>query len=216
MNKDGTILLVDDEENIISALQRLFRSDGYNIVTAGSAAEGSDMLEANDVCLVIADNRMPGISGIEFLKQVRERWPDTIRIMLTGHADIDAAMDAINRGEVYRFVTKPWDPQGLKMLVKEGLDHYRLVQENRRMHALIEEQNGLLKQWNESLKKTVDERTEEIRHKNAELEQLYTQLKGSFVNTVKIFTGLIDLRNPAFGQHARRVSPSSSDPLQVS
>lgn len=203
---DATILLVDDEENVLNSLRRLFRSNDYRILTASSAEEGLEILETNLAWLVVSDNAMPGTTGIQFLKQVRDSWPDTIRIMLTGYADLDSAMEAINRGEVYRFVTKPWDPDGLRLLVQQGIDQYRLVQDNRRMHALIQEQNALLKQWNESLQQTVEERTKEIRQKNAELEQLYEQLKGSFVNTIKVFTGLIEFRNPAIGGHARRVA----------
>ncbi|MCL5959503.1 MAG: response regulator [Chloroflexi bacterium] len=206
VDENETILIIDDEENVLSSLKRLFRPDGYSMFTALSAEEGLRILEVNPVWLVISDNAMPGTTGLELLKQVRDRWPDTVRIMLTGYADLDSAMAAINRGEVYRFVTKPWDPDGLRLLVRQGLEQYRLIHDNRQMHALIEEQNVLLKQWNESLQKTVEERTEEIRQKNSELEQLYGQLKGSFVNTIKILTGLIEFRNPAIGSHARRVA----------
>ncbi len=216
IERSETLLLVDDEENVLSSLRRLFRPDGYQLITASNAEGGLAAMEQSPIALVVADNGMPGTNGIQFLQQVRERWPDTIRVMLTGYADLSAAMEAINRGEVYRFVTKPWDPDELRLLVRQGIEQYRLVQENRRMQALIAEQNALLKRWNETLQHTVEERTEELRHKNLELERLYQQLKGSFVNTIKIFTGLIEQRNPVIGGHARRVaSLSKSLALQM-
>ncbi len=202
----NAILIVDDEDSVLSSLRRLFRADGYRIHTASSAAEGLDILRNNSVGLVISDNSMPEVTGIEFLNQVRENWPDTLRIMLTGYADLDAATEAINRGEVYRFVVKPWNPDELRLLVRQGIDQHRLVMENRRMQALIQEQNDTLKGWNESLQQAVEQRTEEIRQKSAELERLYQRLKGSFLSTIKLFTGFIELRNPTFGRHARRVT----------
>ncbi|MCL5265460.1 MAG: response regulator [Chloroflexi bacterium] len=206
VERDETILLVDDEESILSSLRRLFRPDNYHICTALSAEEGLAILDQNPVWLVISDNGMPRTNGVQFLKEVRDRWPDVVRVMLTGYADLNSAMEAINRGEVYRFVTKPWDPEGLRLLVREGLEHYRLVQENTRMRALIEEQNAKLKRWNESLQQTVEERTKELKQRNEELAGLYRQLKGSFVEAIKVFTGLIELRDPTIGGHARRVA----------
>ncbi|MCL5962391.1 MAG: response regulator [Chloroflexi bacterium] len=214
--REETILIVDDEENILHSLRRLFRSDGYRIITALTAEEGLQLLDVNAVWLVISDNAMPGMSGIEFLKKVCDKSPTTVRIMLTGCADLLSAVEAINKGEVYRFVTKPWDPEGLKNLVKQGLDQYRLVHDNQRMRALIEEQNDLLKRWNESLQRTVDDRTDEVTQKKAELEKLYVQLQGSFFNTIKVFTGLVELRNRAIGGHARRIAAlSKSIALQM-
>ena len=202
----NAILLVDDEDNVLSSLRRLFRTDGYRVYAASSAAEGLEILRNNSVGLVISDNSMPEVTGVEFLNQVRENWPDTVRIMLTGYADLDAATQAINQGEVYRFVAKPWNPEDLRLLVRQGIDQYRLIMENRRMQALIQEQNDMLKGWNESLQQAVEQRTEEIRQKSVELEHLYQRLKGSFLNTIKVFTGFIELRNPTFGRHARRVT----------
>ncbi|MHB1133960.1 MAG: putative bifunctional diguanylate cyclase/phosphodiesterase [Chloroflexota bacterium] len=126
-----SILLVDDEANIRSSLRRLFRPDNYRVLTAASGDEGLTVLASQACPLVIADNQMPGMTGIEFLRRVREQWPDTIRVMLTGYADLEAAMAAINRGEVYRFVTKPWEPAELRALVRDGLAQYRLVQSKR-------------------------------------------------------------------------------------
>ncbi|MCL5265459.1 MAG: response regulator [Chloroflexi bacterium] len=172
VEREETILQVDDEESILSSLQRLFRTDDYHTFTAVSAEEGLGILDQSHVWLVITDNIMPGMSGVQFLKEVRDRWPDVVRIMLTGCADLNSAMEAINRGDVYRFVTKPWDPDELRMLVHQGLEQHRLIQENRRMRALIEERNATLKSWAAGLQQTVEERTAELAGKNDELAEL--------------------------------------------
>ena len=96
-----TILFVDDEENILSALVRLFRKEDYEIVTAISGMDGMKIIEEREIPLVISDHRMPGMTGVDFLAKVKEISPDTIRIMLTGYADLEAAIAAINKGEVY-------------------------------------------------------------------------------------------------------------------
>ncbi|MHB1133958.1 MAG: response regulator [Chloroflexota bacterium] len=177
-----SILLVDDEENIRSSLRRLFRADNYRVLTAASGEEGLAVLDSQAISLVIADNGMPGMNGSEFLRRVRGRWPDTIRVMLTGYADLEAAMAAINRGEVYRFVTKPWEPAELRALVRDGLAQYRLVKENRRLHALVEQLDALLEDWHESLQRPTAERPAASERQSAALERLCAQLKGGFVN----------------------------------
>ena len=161
-----TILIVDDEENVLAALRRLFRSEGYKIMTATSPMAALQMMETEPADLVISDNSMQQMSGIELLREIRERWPDTIRIMLTGYADLDAAMGAINGGEVYRFATKPWNAAGLKSMVRDGLNHFRIVQENWRMQALIKRQNERLSRWNESLQEQVQKSTQELHERN--------------------------------------------------
>src|ERR1039457_901732 len=103
------ILCVDDEPNILSSLRRLFRANGYQVLLAEGGAAGLKVLEAESVDLVISDMRMPEMDGARFLEHVRSRWPDSIRLLLTGYADIQSILDAINRGEIYRYITKPWD-----------------------------------------------------------------------------------------------------------
>ena len=206
---DWNILFVDDEENVLSSLRRLFHGEGYGILTATRGDEGLRVLEANPVALIIADNGMPGMSGIEFLRAVREVRPDVIRVMLTGYADLSSAKDAINRGEVYRFLTKPWDPTELRVIVKQGVEQYRLVEENKQMQLLIEVQNRRLQVWNAELQQTVTERTEEIRRANENLQQANQQLQASFVNAVRVLLDLIELRDPAMSGHSRRVATLS-------
>ena len=119
-----TLLLVDDEENVLNALKRLLRQDGYRILTASSAAEGFELLALNPVHIIISDQRMPQMSGIEFLDKVKEMYPDTFRIVLSGYTDTDTIMDAINRSALYRFFTKPWDSNVLRENIRAAFRHY--------------------------------------------------------------------------------------------
>lgn len=130
-----TLLLVDDESHVLAALRRTLRRGNYEILMATSGPAGLEILEEREVALVLSDHRMPRMTGVEFLNQVKERQPDAMRIMLTGYADIQAVMDAINKGEVYRFITKPWDDQALRITIRQALEQYDLVMENRRLAA---------------------------------------------------------------------------------
>jgi len=119
-----TLLLVDDEPGILSALKRLFRREGYTILTAESGMAGLEVLASQEVGVVISDARMPGMSGGEFLGKVREMHPDTVRLMLSGYTDLNAVTSAVNRGELFRFITKPWDDTGLLDTVRDAFHHY--------------------------------------------------------------------------------------------
>ena len=105
---ERTLLLVDDEENIVRSLKRLLRRDGYNILTANSGKEGLEVLNDDNVGVIISDQRMPEMNGTEFLSQVKVLHPDTIRIVLSGYTDLNSVTDAINDGAIFKFLTKPW------------------------------------------------------------------------------------------------------------
>jgi len=135
-----TILIVDDELNVISSLKRSLIDEDYDILSAENGEDGLKLLEKNPVQLIISDEKMPRMSGAEFLSHVKNRYPHTIRIMLTGQASVDAAMRAINEGEIYRFFTKPWDDFELIMTIRTALDKYNLEEENRRLLQTIKEQ----------------------------------------------------------------------------
>ena len=120
-----TILCVDDEPNILSSLRRLFRGKGYQVLTAESGAQGLQLLEQQPVDLVISDMRRPEMDGARFLAQVRERWPNTVRLLLTGYSDVQSIQDAINCGEIYRYITKPWDDNDILLIVRHALERRR-------------------------------------------------------------------------------------------
>jgi DNA-binding NtrC family response regulator len=136
----SNILIVDDEQSVIGALKRSFLDDPYMVYTAESAAEGLDILSANKIKVVISDEMMPGMSGADFLAKVNKSYPDVIRIMLTGQASLAAAIKAINKGEIYRFFTKPWDDFELLLAVKSAIEKFDLEEENRKLLAIIRKQ----------------------------------------------------------------------------
>ena len=126
-----TILIVDDEENILRSLNRLFTSEGYNVITAKNAEEGLEFLHNEKIDLVISDQKMPGMTGIEFLEQTIEDFPDLIRIILTGHAELNDALRAINEGCIYKFILKPWNNEDIKITVKRALEQRELILKNK-------------------------------------------------------------------------------------
>jgi two-component system, probable response regulator PhcQ len=129
----ATILLVDDEPQVTDALKRALRREPYEILTATSGAAGQELLERHRVDVVISDEQMPGMSGSEFLSAVRKQFPHTIRMILSGQASLEAAVRAINEGEVYRFFLKPCNPTDLIFTVQQALAHKRLEEQSRRL-----------------------------------------------------------------------------------
>jgi CheY-like chemotaxis protein len=123
------LLLVDDEPNVLSALKRLLRREGYDILTANSAREGLELLAIYPVQVILSDQRMPEMSGTEFLSRVRDLYPDTIRIVLSDYTDLSTVTDAINRGSIYRFLTKPWDDQALREHLREAFRHFESAEQ---------------------------------------------------------------------------------------
>ena len=197
-----SLLLVDDEENILNSLKRTFRKEQYKIVTAKSGMEGLSVIGKEKISLVLSDHRMPGMEGVEFLNEVRQKSPDTIRMMLTGYADMQSVMNAINHGEVYRFITKPWDDEEIRFIVRDALRHYDLIDENRALQTLTHRQNIELKDLNNNLEEKVAERTKEV-------EVLYKDLEHSFFDFVRVFMSLLELKSPYLGSHCKRVAALS-------
>lgn len=193
------VLCVDDEPNILSALRRLLRPSGYRVLVAESGAEGLELMASEQVDLVISDMRMPNMDGAAFLAAVKAGWPDAVRILLTGYADMASTIDAINRGEIFRYVTKPWVDSDMLLTLRQGLERKALEADKRRLEALTQQQNETLRQLNESLEVKVQART-------AELQKANERLKNSFLNSIKIFSSLIELRHPALAGHSRRVA----------
>lgn len=125
------ILCVDDERNILQALERSFLDDNYEILSVTSGVEGLQALEeSGPFQVVISDYRMPAMNGVEFLKEVYARWPDTIRLVLSGYADVGAIVAAINEGHIYKFIPKPWDDEDLRLTIQKSLEHYLLQKKN--------------------------------------------------------------------------------------
>lgn len=169
-NIQHTVLCVDDEINILSALKRLLRKENYNLLTASSGKEGLAILEKHDVHLVMSDQRMPEMSGTEFLSEIKEKYPDVIRIILTGYTEVDAITESINRGHIYKFFLKPWNDENLKLEINKALDQYDLIKANEQLTQTIVRQNNALKQMNDELEDKVRQRTQELMVRNQALE----------------------------------------------
>ena len=122
-----TVLFVDDEQNILNAVKRLFMSDTIDVLTASTALEGMELMKRNTVAVIVSDNMMPGMNGIAFLEWTKTVSPDSVRILMTGYADLHSAIESINRGEVFRFVTKPWNDAELSQIVLDSIDRYKIV-----------------------------------------------------------------------------------------
>lgn len=172
MSDPAKILFVDDELNVLKSLQRLFMDEEYELFTASSGAEGLDILrEEQGVQVVVSDYRMPEMNGVDFLKEVYGQWPNTVRIVLSGYADTGSIVGAINEGQIYRFIPKPWNDDELKVHIAKAFEMYFLRRKNRRLTEELQESNEELKLINENLEKRVRERTEEVLFHNVVLEK---------------------------------------------
>lgn len=202
----ASILCVDDEPNILSSLRRLLRPMGYQVLLAESGSAALAMLETREVDLVISDMRMPEMDGAHFLEQVRANWPDTIRLLLTGYADVQSILAAINNGEIYRYVTKPWNDNDIQLIVRHALERRELEREKRRLEALTRRQNEELKELNASLEIKVQERTADLNEALDALVAANGKLKDNFVTSIKMFSGLVGMRSARLEGHSHRVA----------
>ena len=202
----ATLLLVDDEPSILSSLRRLFRPQGYHVLTAEGGQAGLDLLQGETVDLVISDMRMPGMDGARFLEKVRRVQPNAARILLTGYADIASTIAAINEGEIDRYIAKPWDDNDILLVVREALARRSLEQRNRELTELTGRQNDELRALNASLEQRVRSRTAEIEQINDMLNVAYAELKSNFMLSMQIFAGLMELRHNGMSGHSRRVA----------
>lgn len=165
-----TLLLVDDEPNIVSALKRTLRRDGYCILTANSAAEGLNLLADNKAGVIISDQRMPHMTGVEFFRKVKELYPKTLRIVLSGYTELESITSAINEGAIYKFLTKPWDDELLRKNVREAFEFHEMEQENQRLTRELQHANHELFRLNQDLEQQVLQKTHEIVHHITMLE----------------------------------------------
>jgi signal transduction histidine kinase len=161
------LLIIDDEEEILKALKRQFRRN-YVVHTANSAEEGFKVMTENPIQVIISDQRMPGMQGAEFFGKIKTEFPDAVRLLLTGYADIQAVIAAINDGNIFRYVTKPWDPVELDTIVREAFERYDLIVQNRKLMIDLQAANALLEE-------RVRERTTELEAMNSRLTKMIAQ-----------------------------------------
>jgi len=170
------VLFVDDEGNILRSIKRLFMEESYEVLTTNSGEKALELLkDGQDIGLIVSDQRMPGMLGVDLLKQASEISPDTLRIILTGYTDINAAIDAINKGGAYQYITKPWKDDELIQIVRDAVYRYSLIRENKRLTEIVKRQNEELKQWNDQLQYRVQEQTIEIRESEQKFRKLFDE-----------------------------------------
>jgi two-component system NtrC family sensor kinase len=170
MHEQPKILCVDDEVNILRALRRLLLDEDYAILTANSGEEALELLEKEyPVHLILSDYRMPGMNGVDFLKRVCERWPKIIRIVLSGYADTASIVSAINEGQIYKFIPKPWNDDELKVTIAKAFEVYFLNRQNEILSDELRQTNEELSTINQNLEQIVRERSADILLQNKAL-----------------------------------------------
>ncbi|HEV7912127.1 MAG TPA: HD domain-containing phosphohydrolase [Albitalea sp.] len=209
-----SVLAVDDEPNIVSALRRTLRSRGFTVHTALGGAEALQILEAQPVDAIISDMRMPEMTGAQFLQAARVKLPEAVRILLTGYADITSTIEAVNNGEIFRYLSKPWDDEVLLSVLHDGLERKRLSRERDRLLALTREQNEQLQAHAEQLEEKVRERTKDLQRATDDVKAAHARISADFQGTVKVLStilekrpGLTDGCSRRVAEHAKRLGP---------
>ncbi len=194
----STILVIDDEEAILAALRRLLRRE-FEVLTARSVAEALDLLYTHDVHVIISDQRMPDMMGTEVLARARSDYPDAIRILLTGYADIDSVIAGINNGQIFRYLIKPWNPDELLATIREAAERCQLVVRNRNLHAALVAAHAELEQ-------RVEERTAEMAARTGALEARTAELAAANARLLELQAMLREqaIRDPLTGLYNRR------------
>ena len=218
-NAELNVLFVDDEPQILNSLRRLFRKEPYALYFANSGAEALEILKQQDIDVIVSDMRMPNMDGAEFLSLAREIQPDCIRILLSGQSDFHSIIKALNNGGISRFVSKPWDDEGLKHIVYDALRIKRLQIEKNRLLDITRHQNEMLFQMNQSLEEKVKARTSELQQTADMLDESYRELKESYKNFVKLFSNIIS-QNPGtkegFSQKVAELSAILAEAMNLS
>lgn len=204
------ILFVDDEENVLSALRRMCLEEDFEVSLASSGEAGLEMLKAHpEVAVIVTDQRMPGMTGSEFLAGARKIAPHAVRMVLTGYADVAAAVEAINEGGAHRYIAKPWNDDELLQTLRDAVARHRVEAENRRLAAVVERKNEELRRWNEELNRRVLEQTRTIREQNERLLELNARLTRAFDAALSAFSALIELRDRRVRDHSQKVAAAA-------
>lgn len=192
-NVKAAVLLVDDEAAILSALQRVFRKSGYQILTAESGEQALDVLTREAVDVVLTDMRMPGMDGSELLQRVRRNWPNVSRVLMTGHADLNQTIRAINEAGIHHYIGKPWDDDELLSVMAEALDRALVYREHQRLLQVTQTQNARLTDLTNALEAKVKARTAELQDVNEKLERTNKSLTRAYRSTIKVLSAIIEM-----------------------
>ena len=201
--RNHAVLFVDDEVNILKAVKRLLRNEPWEVLCASRPQEALELLDTSGAQVVVSDQRMPEMSGVDLLAVVRERHPDLVRMMLTGYTEMNVAVEAINRGEIFRLITKPWNDEELKATLRQAFDHFDLKEEIKRLNQVTREQNFKLQDMNRNLEQKVRDRTKQLAEKHQELRVAYIQ-------TIRALAEAVDAKDPHTYGHSERVGVYAS------
>lgn len=193
---NAKLLLVDDEENILRSLKRVLRRESWELTTVNSGEEALAAMAEQKFDLVISDARMPGMDGPTLLAEIRRKYPWCVRILLTGYADITSTVNAINDGQIYRYISKPWDDDELRLIIRQALAFQHSERRRLALEKLTRKQNKELQALNNNLEEKVRERTEELEEAAGMVEMAYQELRQSYVTTTEVFSSLINKRLP--------------------
>lgn len=197
------VLVVDDEPQILKALRRLLATVDCDVRTASNGSEAIEILDSEVVAVLISDQRMPGLSGVALLNYTMKNHPNTVRIMLTGNGDWETAMEAINLGQVFRFVAKPWDHDQFVRIIEDAIGQNELLHSKKRYEKYIRQQNAQLRELNDDLESRVRDRTQEVTQRNQEIRRLYEELDSSFSSTIRAMLSIMEIGDIHIVGHCR-------------
>ena len=201
-----TIMIVDDEPYVLRSLKRLLRTLDVDVLTAEGGAEAIQLFKDHEVGVIISDQFMPRMSGAELLEYVRKNHEDTIRVMLTGNNDLNTAIEAINRGDVFRFVLKPWENRDFIRIVELAMEQHIILTNHKKYQRYIREQNERLQLLNDELERRVMERTRALFDSKEEIQALYQELQLSFDAALKAMLSTMELGEIKIVDHCRRTA----------
>jgi putative nucleotidyltransferase with HDIG domain len=202
------ILIVDDEDSILNAFKRILADENYDVHVANSGLEGLNKLRSatKPYSIIISDQRMPEMSGVQFFSKAKEIFPDAIRILLTGYADSDAIIEAINKGGVHLYFTKPWHEEEILLHIKQSLSKVEILAENKRLVELIREKNKELTELNKALEQKALEKTNDLLIQTEKLKESYQKSQIIMDGIVRTLSKIIETRDPYTAGHEDQVA----------
>jgi putative two-component system response regulator len=206
-----SILIVDDEESILDSFKRILADGDYEVHTATSGLEGLNKLHTaqKPYSLIISDQRMPVMSGVQFFNQAKGICPDAVRILLTGYADTDAVMDAINKGGIHLYFTKPWNEEELLLHIKQSFSKVEVLQENKQLIELIKSKDDELLKLRKALHQNTKDKTEDLLSQTAKIKESYKKSQMILDGIVKTLSKIVETRDPYTSGHEDQVATIS-------
>ncbi len=196
------ILVVDDDESVLLTLCHMLQHQNYDIVAITRPAAALEELRKRSFAVIISDQRMPEITGLELLEQARQIQPDATRILITGVLNLDTVIDAINKGEIYRFIVKPWLREELLVTLRNAVQRHELIQQNRRLQSATQDMNQRLRELNLSLEQQVNL----VAQQNQQLADMNQALEQNFLRSLEVSLHIMQTFYPTLANQARRVA----------